>query len=329
MTRRCVSQSRWTRTTPELRQHTDPILYGQKMADPRVLDFDLPRLRMSALEWGPADGRLALCVHGFPDSAHSWRYVAPALAAKGFRVIAPFTRGYAPTGPAPDGDYHLGALMSDLIDLQLALGSPDDAVLIGHDWGGWTTNALAAYPDSPFAAHISMALPPIKAISESKFSPARTAKLAAVQLRMSWYIMFFQTPFAPERLLHRVIPRLWKDWSPPHADVDDDVAAALAALPTPAHRQAAVAYYRDTVRFTPAAAQYRHLHRYWLDLPRKPMLVLHGDQDGAMQVGYLEQALDFLPAGSTVQIIAGAGHFLQVDQPDAVTAAILDHLGQV
>ncbi|MGH3581449.1 MAG: alpha/beta fold hydrolase, partial [Mycobacterium sp.] len=71
------------------------------------------------------------------------------------------------------------------------------------------------------------------------------------------------------------------------------------------------------------------LHRYWLDLPRKPMLVLHGDQDGAMQVGYVEQALDFLPAGSTVQIIAGAGHFLQVDQPDAVAAAILDHLGQI
>lgn len=299
------------------------------MADPRVLEFDLPRLRMTALEWGPSDGRLALCVHGFPDSAHSWRYVAPALAAKGFRVIAPFTRGYAPTGPAPDRDYHLGALMSDLIDLHAVLGAPADAVLIGHDWGGWTANALAALPDSPFAAHISLALPPIRVISNSSFGLARTAKMAAIQLRNSWYILFFQLPLLPERVLDRVIPRLWKDWSPPHTDVDADITRTLAALPTPAHQKAALAYYRANVRFTPASKPYKRLHRYRFDLPVKPMLVLHGDADGCMQVGYLEQSRDFLPTGSRVQIIPGAGHFLQVDQPDAVTAAILDYLAQV
>lgn len=299
------------------------------MADPRVLELDLPHLRMTALEWGPSDGRLALCVHGFPDSAHSWHLVAPALADNGFRVIAPFTRGYGPTGPAPDGDYHLGALMADLIDLHAALGAPPDAVLIGHDWGGWTANALAAYPDSPFAAHISMALPPIRVISSSSFGLARMAKMAAVQLRNSWYILFFQLPFLPERVLGRVIPRLWKDWSPRHADVAGDVARTLAALPTPAHRRAAVAYYRANARFTPATAPYRHLHRYRLDLPRVRMLLLHGDQDGCMQVGYLEHAQKQLPDGSKVQIIPGAGHFLQVDKPEAVTVAILDYLAQL
>lgn len=296
------------------------------MADPRVLEFDLPHLRMTALEWGPQDGRLALCVHGFPDSAHSWRYVAPALADKGFRVIAPFTRGYAPTGPAPDGDYHLGALMTDLVDLHTELGAPQHAVLIGHDWGGWTANALAACPDSPFAAHISMALPPIRAISNTAPGLLRAAKMAATQLRMSWYIAFFQTPLLPERVLPRVIPRLWKDWSPPHTDVDDDVHRTLAALPSPAHRRAAVAYYRANMRFTPASKPYKQHHRYRLDLPLKPMLLLHGDSDGCMQVGYLDGALELLPSGSKVQIIPGAGHFLQVDQPEAVTATILDHL---
>lgn len=296
------------------------------MADPRVLELDLPRLRMTALEWGPQDGRLALCVHGFPDSAHSWRYLAPLLVAKGFRVVAPFTRGYAPTGPAPDGDYALGALMSDVVDLHGALGAPTDAVVIGHDWGGWTVNALAASPNSPFAEHISMALPPIRAIAESKFGPVRTARMALIQLRMSWYIMFFQLPALPERVLHRVIPRLWKDWSPPRTDVRANVHNTLAALPTPAHRRAALAYYRATARFTAASAPYAHLHRYRLDLPRIPVLVLHGDRDGAMQVGYVEQAMNFLPPGSKVQIIEGAGHFLQVDRPEAVCGAILGHL---
>ncbi|MEN4479753.1 alpha/beta fold hydrolase [Mycolicibacterium cosmeticum] len=298
------------------------------MADPGVLEFDLPHLRMTALEWGPSDGRLALCVHGFPDSAHSWRYVAPLLADKGFRVVAPFTRGYAPTGPAPDGDYHLGALMSDLLELHTALGAPGDAVLIGHDWGGWTANALAASPDSPFAAHIALALPPIRAISNASLGLARAAKMGARQLRMSWYILFFQTPLVPERVLDRVIPRLWKDWSPPGTDVDDDVARTLAALPTPVHRRAAVGYYRANIRFTPASTPYKQLHRYRLKLPRVPVLLLHGDTDGCMQVGYLDGALDLLPPGSKIEIIPNAGHFLQVDRPEAVTAAILDYLRQ-
>ncbi|MDX1875171.1 alpha/beta fold hydrolase [Mycolicibacterium sp. 120266] len=297
------------------------------MADPRVLEFDLPHLRLTALEWGPSDGRVALCVHGFPDSAHSWRHVAPMLADNGFRVIAPFTRGYAPTGPAPDGDYHLGALMSDLVELHAALGAPADAVLIGHDWGGWTANALAASPDSPFAAHISLALPPIRAIAKASLRLTRTVTMGARQLRMSWYILFFQTPLVPERVLDRVIPRLWKDWSPPGTDVDDDAARTLTALPSAAHRRAAVGYYRANMRFTPASKPYKQLHRYRLRLPRVPVLLLHGDTDGCMQAGYLDGAQDLLPPGSKIQIIAGAGHFLQIDQPEAVTAAILQYLG--
>jgi pimeloyl-ACP methyl ester carboxylesterase len=295
------------------------------MAEPEMVEFDLPRLRMTALTWGPLDGRLAVCVHGFPDSAHSWRLVAPMLADKGFRVVAPFTRGYAPTGPAPDGDYHLGALMSDLIDLHEHLGGGTDTVLIGHDWGCFTANGLAAYAGSPFGTYVSMAVPPLRAFDNSRHSVAETLRMSAIQLRRSWYVLFFQFPFVPERVLHRVIPRLWKDWSPPGADVGDDVARTLAALPTLAHRKAAVSYYRDMVRFTRASPPYAGLHRFRFKLPRTPVLVLHGEQDGAVQVGYLDGVIDALPPGSRVKTIPQAGHFLQIDQPEAVCAAILDY----
>ncbi|MCV7300765.1 alpha/beta fold hydrolase [Mycobacterium barrassiae] len=296
------------------------------MAEPELVEFELPHLRMTALDLGPEDGRLALCVHGFPDSAHSWRLLAPMLAAKGFRVVAPFTRGYAPTGPAPDGDYHLGALMSDLIDLHKQLDGGADAVLIGHDWGCFTANGLAAYPGSPFGAYVSMALPPVRAFDNARRGLAQNLKMSAIQLRRSWYVLFFQLPYLPERILHRVIPRLWKDWSPPGTDVGDDVARTQAALPTLAHRRAAVEYYRAMIRFTRASKPYAGLHRFRFKLPRTPVLVLHGEQDGAVQVGYLDGAIDALPPGSRVQTISGAGHFLQVDQPDAVCAAILDYL---
>src|SRR3954465_5483310 len=89
---------------------------------------------------GPEDGPLALCLHGFPDSAWTWRHLLPELAAAGYRAVAPFLRGYAPTSIPDDGLYQSGAVASDAIALHAALGGGDDAVVIGHDWG-----ALAAY----------------------------------------------------------------------------------------------------------------------------------------------------------------------------------------
>ena len=296
------------------------------MANQENLDLMLPRLRMQALAWGPADGRLMLCLHGFPDSAHGWRRVAPLLAAAGYRVVAPFMRGYAPSGVPADGNYHVGALVSDVLDLYDALGGGPDAVLVGHDWGAFASNAVAAYPNSPFDSVVSMSIPPLAAMSQATFSAARTARMGLIQLRMSWYVMYFQLPGLPERTLHRVIPRLWRDWSPPGADVADDVAITLAALPTAAHRAAAIGYYRALVRPGRIGAPYAEFGRYLHELPCAPILYLHGTDDGAMQVGYTEQLLHALPAGSAVQTIDGAGHFLQIDRPNEVAVAILDYV---
>src|SRR3954466_15169720 len=88
---------------------------------------------------------LALCLHGFPDSAHTWRHLLPALADAGYRAVAPFQRGYAPTGVPADGAYQIGALAADANALHEALGGAEDAVLIGHDWGAAATYAAAAH----------------------------------------------------------------------------------------------------------------------------------------------------------------------------------------
>ena len=68
---------------------------------------------LKALTWGPPDAPIALCLHGFPDTAYGWRKMAPLLVAAGWRVVAPFLRGYAPTEIPADGDYQIGALASD------------------------------------------------------------------------------------------------------------------------------------------------------------------------------------------------------------------------
>ncbi|MES4793201.1 MAG: alpha/beta hydrolase, partial [Chloroflexota bacterium] len=90
------------------------------------------------------DGPLALLLHGFPDTAHTWRHLLPELAAAGFRVVAPWMRGYAPSSLAPDDCYQSGALGADAIALHEALGGDTDAVLVGHDWGAVAAYAAAA-----------------------------------------------------------------------------------------------------------------------------------------------------------------------------------------
>lgn len=64
---------------------------------PRWLDVATPAGQLRALVWGPAEGPIALCLHGFPDTAYGWRKLAPVLTDAGWRVVAPFMRGYVPS----------------------------------------------------------------------------------------------------------------------------------------------------------------------------------------------------------------------------------------
>ncbi|WP_260508716.1 alpha/beta fold hydrolase [Mycolicibacterium farcinogenes] len=125
------------------------------MIAPITQPLELPHLRFETLTWGPGNGRLMLCLHGYPDTAWTWRHLGPFFAQRGFRVVAPFMRGYAPTEMARDGDYGLGALMFDAIELHRGLDGGSDAVLVGHDWGALAANGIAAYPDSPFTKVVS------------------------------------------------------------------------------------------------------------------------------------------------------------------------------
>src|SRR3954451_481315 len=74
------------------------------------------------------EGPLALCLHGFPDSAHTWRHLLPELAAAGYRAVAPFMRGYAPTSVPGDARYQTGALAADAVALHDALGGGEPGV---------------------------------------------------------------------------------------------------------------------------------------------------------------------------------------------------------
>jgi len=283
------------------------------------LYVDLPTHRAAALAWGPVDGQLVLALHGYPDTAWTWRHLGPELAADGYRVVAPFTRGYAPTEVPRDRCFHVGALMTDAVELHRALGGGADAVLIGHDWGAITANALGAHPDSPFAKVVSMAVPPFPAMGPTG------PRVLARQARMSWYIGLNQLPLLPERLQPRMVAKLWRDWSPSY-DAADDVALTLKSLATPAHRSAALGYYRAMARPFGIPERYRNSHRTWTGMPMVPLLYLHGTDDGCMQVELADAAHPRLPAGARYERIDHAGHFLHVERPDVVNRLVREFL---
>ena len=128
-------------------------------------------MNLAALAWGPDDGPLALCLHGYPDTAQTWRHLGPCLAERGWRVVAPFTRGYGPTDLAPDGAYQLGALARDAQRLTQQLGGDERAVLIGHDWGAETGYMVGAHSPGRFARFVALAVPPTLTIRSAFRSP--------------------------------------------------------------------------------------------------------------------------------------------------------------
>src|SRR6476659_159826 len=91
------------------------VLLGSARMDPAHLTVN--GIDVAYLEAGPADGPLAVCLHGFPDHAPTWAGLMPVLADAGYHVVAPWLRGYAPTGLAPDGNYQTASVALDILGL--------------------------------------------------------------------------------------------------------------------------------------------------------------------------------------------------------------------
>ena len=269
------------------------------------------------LEDGPEAGPLALCLHGFPDTAHSFRHLLPALADAGYHAVAPWMRGYAPTGVPDDGAYHQAAIGSDACALHEVLGGDGGAVLIGHDWG-----ALAAYVAAPAAPErwhrvVTMAVAPVAALGP--------VLLSYDQLKRSFYVWLFQTPLAEMAVGSdgmAFLGRLWDDWSPGY-DNSWDLSRVKEALAEPERQAAAIAYYRAMFSPAPASDRYPQASP---GIPPQPTLYLHGEDDGCFSLPADLDVTAALSPGSRYVRVGKAGHFLHVERPDVVNRVVLDFL---
>lgn len=296
------------------------------LTEPRWIDVPAPGVELKALSWGAPGAPVALCLHGFPDTAYGWSRIAPRLVAAGWRVVAPFLRGYAPSAIPSDGSYHIGALMDDVLRVRDAVGGSDHDVVIGHDWGALVAAGLAAMPASPFTKAVIMSVPPVAAFRPPGAADRiRLLRYLPGQLLRSWYIGYFQLPWLPDRSTSWILPLLWRRWSPGlHAA--DDLRHVEAAIGTPEGWHAALGPYR-ALRSIHPPERYADLHRHWLSPPQLPTLYLHGRDDGCITPAFANWVQRVLPAGSAVAVVDHAGHFLQIEQPDAVADLILGFLG--
>ena len=273
-------------------------------------------LRFSALEAG--DGPTILCLHGFPDTRHTFRPLIHALAPMGYRVVAPQLRGYEASSLPPDGALSIRDLVEDVAGWIDAL-EVEKVHLVGHDWG-----AIIGYAAATALPHRLHTLTTIS-VPHLRHFRQRIWRYPG-QWRRSWYLLFFQLRLLPEALIKAhdfaLLRRLIATWSPGWGPPPEWFAPLRAAFSNPRVLRAALGYYRRL--FDWRSEQGRASVALSTAPIEVPTLVMMGARDGCMSAdlawNMMEDA-DF-PKGLTRETVPDAGHFLPMEAPKRVA----DHI---
>ncbi len=272
-------------------------------------------LSFEVVEAGQGD-HLAICLHGYPELAYSWRHQLPALAAMGYRVWAPCQRGYGATSK-PEGidAYRMECLVADVAALFDASGAKT-LTLIGHDWGGAVAWSFAIHRVRALDRLVIMNMPHPRCFARAlRYWP---------QQRRSWYLAAYQAPELPERMLlrndaaalrrifarHAVDPTLF-----PEAVVDVYAAAA--------QRPGALTAMLNWYRAVPLNPRPRWLPDHGrVDVPT---LIVWGEADNTLGLETLDRTDEFV-ADLTIRRLAGVGHWIQQEGAAQVNAVLAEWL---
>jgi pimeloyl-ACP methyl ester carboxylesterase len=256
--------------------------------------------------------RLALCLHGFPESSFSWRHQMPLLAQLGFRVWAPDLRGYGGSSrPLGVEAYALENLEEDVAALIEASGAKD-VVLVGHDWGAVIAWYYAMFGRLPISKLIIMNVPH-PALMEKGWRTRR-------QLAKSWYVFFFQLPWIPEWGLSRkgyeAIGRVFRDMAIDKTRFPDEVLRVYReAAAAPGALTAMLNYYRALIRGR-RRTRGRRLVR--IDTPT---LMIWGEVDAALGKE-LTYGTEEHVSNLTLRYLPNVSHWVQQEAPETVNAMI-------
>jgi pimeloyl-ACP methyl ester carboxylesterase len=303
---------------------------------------DVPGGRIHLVEQG--EGPLVLLVHGFPESWYSWRHQLPALAEAGFRAVAIDVRGYGrSSAPCEVEAYRMLAHVSDNAGVVRALGE-QAAVVVGHDWGSAIAANCALLRPDIFRAVALMSVP-----YTPRGGPRPTSIFARIGGDEEFYVSYFQQVGRAEAEIEPDVRGWLRGFYAALAGTGD----AHVFMVPPGRRLAdrfpsgswlssedldVYAGEFERTGFFGALGRYRNVDRDWEDLAAwdgaaiaQPSLFLTGEHDATR--GWLGPAIDRL--GETMpgllgsHVIEGAGHWVQQERPDEVSALLVEWLGRV
>jgi pimeloyl-ACP methyl ester carboxylesterase len=290
-----------------------------------VKQIDAGVLNVGYVDSGPADGPVAVLLHGWPYDIHSFVEVIPRLTASGLRVIAPHLRGYGTTRFLSAGAVRNGeqaALARDVISLMDALAI-QRAVVAGFDWGARSADIAAALWPERVSALVSVSgyLIGSQAAGEQPLAPE-----AELQW---WYQYYFATHRGRrgyEKYRREFAKLIWRTASPRWAFDDATFERSAAALDNPDHVAIVIHNYRWRLGLAEGEPQYAELEERLAQAPviGVPTITLEGDANGAPHPDPGSYAGKFSGTYTHRMIEGGIGHNLPQEAPEAFAEAILE-----
>lgn len=282
-------------------------------------------LNIAYYEEGPADGPVAMLLHGFPYDIHSYVDVAPRLAAQGCRAIVPYLRGYGPTrfrDPATPRSGEQAAVGADLIALMDALRIKR-AVFAGYDWGGRAACIGAALWPERCTGLVSVNSYLIQDIAKAMvpLRPEREVPL--------WYQYYFQLERGRAGLAanRREIARvLWRQWSPNWSFDDATFERTAVAFDNPDYVDVVIHSYRHRFGLADGDPHYADVQRRLAALPAitVPAITLDGAGDGVAPANDGTATAAKFAGPRTHRVIPRAGHNLPQEEPEAFAGAVME-----
>lgn len=272
-------------------------------------------LTLEVAEAGPADGPLVILLHGFPDLWQGWHLQISPLVDAGFRVLLPNQRGYGESDkPAEIAAYDLDVLAQDIVGLAESEGRAAFDV-VGHDWGGivaWWTAAL-----HPQRVHRVAVLNAPHPGAFKKYVVRHPT-----QMLRSTYAGFFQLPWLPETVLsareYALMQRAVRATSRPGTFDETDFRYLIDGWSQPGSLRGMLNYYRAIARRPTQSLQRR---------VAPPALILFGMNDPTEEPGLARASQAYCDDSRLVELEEGY-HWIQREEPERVTAALLSFLGQ-
>ena len=282
-------------------------------------------LEVAYVDAGPADGPVAVLLHGYPYDVHSYVDVVPRLVENGYRVLVPYLRGHGPTRFLDDRTARSGqqaALGADVIALLDAL-EIRQAVLAGYDWGGRAACVVAALRPERVIGLGSVNGYLIQDIAAS-VNPIRPELEAGF-----WYFYYFLTERGRAGLRanrREIADVIWRRNSPAWAFDDATLDRTAAAFDNTDYVDVVLHSYRHRLGQAPGAPEYAAFERMLADQPTIPVptVILEGEADGNFPITVGRPDPPRFTGPWLRRRVPDAGHNLPQESPEAFVAAILD-----